>query len=132
MASQSRSHEWHMRSTTNRDIPPLVILLYVTQAFQEELLEACGRSHSLADVEQAIADVKAAAPPSWSLDLISGLPQLTQQQWRHSLQRALDAAPPHISVYDLQVSCSLPLAYLLVSCKFLRLQCRPGHSFTWI
>ena len=43
------------------------------QAFQEELLEACGRSHTLADVEDALSAVTAAAPPSWSLDLISGV-----------------------------------------------------------
>jgi hypothetical protein len=42
------------------------------QAFQGELLEACGRSHTLGDVEDALAAVAAAAPPSWSLDLISG------------------------------------------------------------
>jgi hypothetical protein len=45
----------------------------VLQAFQEELLAACGRSHALADVEDALAAVTAAAPRSWSLDLISGL-----------------------------------------------------------
>ncbi len=33
----------------------------------------------------------------------SGLPELTREQWRHSLQRAVEARPPHISVYDLQV-----------------------------
>ena len=43
------------------------------QAFQGELLEVCGRSHTLADVEDALAAVAAAAPPSWSLDLISGV-----------------------------------------------------------
>jgi len=44
----------------------------VLKAFQADLLAACGRSHSLADVEAALADVAAAAPRSWSLDLISG------------------------------------------------------------
>lgn len=39
---------------------------------------------------------------SWSLDLISGLPDLGREQWRHSLQRAIAAGAPHISVYDLQ------------------------------
>lgn len=47
--------------------------LHLLQAFQEELLAVCGRSHTLADVEEALAAVAAAAPPTWSLDLISGV-----------------------------------------------------------
>ncbi|EIE24812.1 radical SAM enzyme [Coccomyxa subellipsoidea C-169] len=80
------------------------------QAFQEELLEVCGRSHSLYDVYKALEAVHAAAPPSWSLDLISGLPHLTEDTWHQSLSCALDAEPPHISVYDLQVEDKTPFA----------------------
>lgn len=69
----------------------------------QELLEVCGRSHTLYDVYKALEDLHAAAPPSWSLDLISGLPHLNEDLWRQSLERAIDAEPPHISVYDLQV-----------------------------
>ena len=75
----------------------------------QDLLEACGRSHTLYDVYTAIEDVHTASPPSWSLDLISGLPHLNEEKWRDSLARAIDAEPPHISVYDLQASISLAL-----------------------
>ncbi|GLC51316.1 hypothetical protein PLESTB_000489300 [Pleodorina starrii] len=78
------------------------------QAFQQELLEACGRGHDLADVEAAVDAVHAAEMPSWSLDLISGLPGLTAEAWRHSLRRAVEAAPDHVSVYDLQVEEGTP------------------------
>ena len=71
----------------------------------QALLEACGRAHNLDDVHRAIEAMHAADPPSWSLDLITGLPGLTQEGWEHSLARAIDAAPPHVSVYDLQVCC---------------------------
>ena len=36
---------------------------------------------------------------------MSGLPELTEDMWAQSLEAAVDAAPPHISVYDLQVAC---------------------------
>ena len=85
------------------------------------MLELCGRSHSLYDVYRAIEDVHSAGPASWSLDLISGLPHLIEEKWRDSLSRAIDAEPPHISVYDLQASwligspvSSLPLVWLLM------------------
>lgn len=74
------------------------------QCFQQNLLELCGRSHDLDDVYQAIGDIHQAGVLNWSLDLISGLPQLTSKDWQQSLQSAIDAKPTHISVYDLQVS----------------------------
>lgn len=69
----------------------------------QELLRACGRAHSLADVHAAVAAMRDVAPPTWSLDVISGLPGLTLDKWQHTLESAVAAAPPHISVYDLQV-----------------------------
>ena len=85
-----------VRATSHRLVPP-------AQAFQQPLLEACGRSHSLDEARAALDAVRAAGPRSWSLDLISGLPGLTRGAWRESLSAAIAAEPPHISVYDLQV-----------------------------
>lgn len=45
------------------------------QTFQDELLALCGRAHDAADVFRAVEAVHAAGVPSWSLDLMSGLPQ---------------------------------------------------------
>lgn len=73
------------------------------QSFHDEQLAACGRTHRVADVEQAIADLKFVAMPVWSLDLISGLPHQTLKQWEQTLQQAIAHAPQHISVYDLTV-----------------------------
>lgn len=69
----------------------------------QELLKACGRSHTLQDVYRAVEAVQQAGVASWSLDLISGLPHLTPAAWEHSLKEAIAAQPDHISVYDLQV-----------------------------
>ncbi|PRW32956.1 activating signal cointegrator 1 complex subunit 3 isoform B [Chlorella sorokiniana] len=72
------------------------------QSFQDELLALCGRAHDAADVFRAVEAVHAAGVPSWSLDLMSGLPQLTEEAWGRSLEQAIDAGPHHISTYDLQ------------------------------
>ena len=71
------------------------------QAFQAELLQTCGRSHSLEDIFSAIELFKQANIANFSLDLISGLPQQTIPQWQDSLAQAIDIAPQHISCYDL-------------------------------
>ena len=80
------------------------------QAFDDRLLELCGRSHTLYEVYKAIEDVYSASVNSWSLDLISGLPELTVSGWEANLSRALDAGPPHISIYDLQIESGTPFA----------------------
>lgn len=71
------------------------------QAFEDDLLEACGRFHRLADIEAAVGALQAAGVENWSLDLISGLPHQTLDQWQASLQRAIGLAPTHLSIYDL-------------------------------
>ncbi|CAI5495674.1 unnamed protein product [Closterium sp. Naga37s-1] len=73
------------------------------QAFDETLLKACGRSHSLADVYDAVDAVKRVGLENWSLDLISGLPCQTLDSWHHSLSEVIRLGPSHVSVYDLQV-----------------------------
>jgi putative oxygen-independent coproporphyrinogen III oxidase len=73
------------------------------QAFQEELLIACGRSHNLADIFSSVELIGKVGFEEFSLDLISGLPHQTYQMWQDSLEKAVGLAPTHISVYDLIV-----------------------------
>lgn len=73
------------------------------QAFQDELLRVCGRSHNLNDIFAAIDLLSQVEFPDLSLDLISGLPTQTLEQWQASLEAAINIAPTHISSYDLIV-----------------------------
>jgi putative oxygen-independent coproporphyrinogen III oxidase len=80
------------------------------QTFEDNLLQLCGRSHSVADIYQAVELICLAGLDNWSLDLISGLPQQTLTQWESSLAAALALAPAHISCYDLIVEAQTPFA----------------------
>ncbi|MEG4225936.1 radical SAM family heme chaperone HemW [Microcoleus sp. N9_B2] len=73
------------------------------QAFQDELLQACGRSHSVADIFEAVEIVRSAGIVNFSLDLISGLPHQTLEHWETSLKSAVEIGPTHLSSYDLIV-----------------------------
>ncbi|MEG4317661.1 MULTISPECIES: radical SAM family heme chaperone HemW [unclassified Microcoleus] len=73
------------------------------QAFQDELLQACGRSHSVAEIFEAVEIVRSAGIVNFSLDLISGLPHQTLAQWEASLKSAVEISPTHLSSYDLIV-----------------------------
>ncbi|NJO40095.1 MAG: coproporphyrinogen III oxidase [Cyanobacteria bacterium CRU_2_1] len=73
------------------------------QAFQAELLAACGRTHTPDDIYAAIDMIHQVNLANFSLDLISGLPHQTGERWQDSLQKAIALAPTHLSVYDLTV-----------------------------
>lgn len=71
------------------------------QAFQDELLRACGRSHNAIDIFAAVDLLCKVEVPDFSIDLISGLPHQTLKQWQESLEATVHLAPTHISCYDL-------------------------------
>ncbi|MBD2293491.1 coproporphyrinogen III oxidase [Anabaena sphaerica FACHB-251] len=73
------------------------------QAFQDELLKIAGRSHSVEDIFAAIDLIHQVEIPEFSLDLISGLPHQSLDQWQDSLTKAVEIAPTHISIYDLTI-----------------------------
>ncbi len=80
------------------------------QAFQDQLLQLCGRSHTVGDIYHAVELIDQSSVTNWSLDLISGLPQQTSEQWEASLKSAIALQPTHISCYDLIVEAQTPFA----------------------
>ncbi|MBG1261399.1 radical SAM family heme chaperone HemW [Nostoc commune] len=73
------------------------------QAFQSELLQTAGRSHSVEDIFAAVELIHQVEIPEFSLDLISGLPHQSLDQWQDSLTKAVALVPTHISIYDLTI-----------------------------
>ena len=73
------------------------------QAFESELLQVAGRSHTLADIFAAVDLIRQVGVPEFSIDLISGLPHQTLDRWQYSLEKAVAIAPTHISIYDLTI-----------------------------
>lgn len=73
------------------------------QAFQDDLLQISGRSHTVADILMAWDIIVQIGFANHSLDLISGLPQQTLPQWQASLEQAIALQPTHLSCYDLIV-----------------------------
>jgi oxygen-independent coproporphyrinogen-3 oxidase len=88
------------------------------QAFQAELLAVCGRSHTIHDIGVAVDLIHRVAIPSFSLDLISGLPHQTLSQWHDSLKQAIALQPNHVSCYDLTIESMTPFGR----------QYKPGQS----
>jgi putative oxygen-independent coproporphyrinogen III oxidase len=73
------------------------------QAFQQELLDVCGRGHSVAEIYEAVDAIKNAGFENFSLDLISGLPHQSMTDWQESMSKAIALQPTHLSIYDLTI-----------------------------
>jgi len=73
------------------------------QAFRDELLAAAGRFHRRQDIFRAVELLRQAGIENFSLDLMSGLPHQTVQDWEEALSEAIALQPQHLSIYDLIV-----------------------------
>ncbi len=78
------------------------------QSFDDRVLKFMNRRHNAATAVKAYAILENAGVGNISIDLIFGLPQLSDFQWAETLKMALDISPQgilpkHISSYQLSV-----------------------------
>jgi putative oxygen-independent coproporphyrinogen III oxidase len=77
------------------------------QSFNDTILEGIGRVHRERDIIDALSIISDVYgdEANISMDLISGLPGLTIDTWKNTLERILHLSPTpnHLSVYDLQI-----------------------------
>ncbi|WP_308169687.1 STM4012 family radical SAM protein [Acrocarpospora catenulata] len=73
------------------------------QSFVDTEARAALRPQRRADVETALAAIRAAAIPTLNIDLIYGIDGQTATTWRHSLDAALAWRPEEIYLYPLYV-----------------------------
>ena len=73
------------------------------QSFDEDILNRLGRTHSNEHVYNTIQMAKDVGFTNISVDLMYGLPGQTMDQWKHTLEKALELNLPHYSAYSLIV-----------------------------
>ncbi len=83
------------------------------QSFRQEDLLFLSRTHTSAQVTQCIRDSKQAGFHNLSIDLIYGIPTLTEQGWEENLQKAFSLGISHISAYSLTIEDKTPLAFMI-------------------
>ena len=82
------------------------------QSFDDGLLHTLGRRHSADEAAQAVRLAGKAGFDNLSVDLMYGLPDQALDQWTDSVERALDLAPQHISMYGLTLEPGTPMEQL--------------------
>lgn len=81
-----------------------------SQTFSDEALRWMHRVHDAEGVVRAVGAARASGIDNISLDLIFALPGELPRSWREDLDRALELAPQHVSLYGLTVEAGTPLA----------------------
>ena len=85
------------------------------QSFDDSILKWMNRRHDAATARKAYAILENAGVENISIDLIFGLPQISEQKWADTLKAALEISsrgnlPRHISSYQLSVEPGSALA----------------------
>ena len=78
------------------------------QSLDNRLLKRIGRSHTAEEAVAAVSCVREAGFVNLNLDLIFGLPDQSIDDYRRTLQQALELRPEHFSLYGLQVEEGTP------------------------
>jgi oxygen-independent coproporphyrinogen-3 oxidase len=80
------------------------------QSMVNHVLASLGRTHDPANVVRAVNAARAAGIRSINLDLIYGVHGESVDDWRTTVERAIEMNPTHISAYGLTVEAGTPLA----------------------
>ena len=80
------------------------------QSFDDRELAFLGRIHTASEADRSVERLRMAGVNNLNLDLMSGLPDQTEESWEKTLIHALSLRPEHISAYSLIVEEGTPFA----------------------
>ena len=89
-----------------------------TQAFDDDILQKLNRIHSAQQAIDAVHIAQSVGFENISIDLIYGIPGLTNQLWQQSIAQALSLNVPHLSAYHLTVEPNTALDVLIRKNKY--------------
>lgn len=101
------------------------------QSFDDGILRWMNRRHDSATAEEAFHILRRCGVDNISIDLIFGLPQLSESVWSDTIDKALALGPEHISAYQLSIEEDSALERLIAQCKFTEAtdeQCRRQYD----
>jgi coproporphyrinogen III oxidase-like Fe-S oxidoreductase len=73
------------------------------QVLDDKVLAFMGRKHTTADVRRFLEDCRAVPGLTTNVDLIAGLPLVTEESWLWTLHELVEQSPASITVYRLRL-----------------------------
>ena len=83
------------------------------QSFRDGDLTLMNRAHNSSQALQCVSEAKAAGFNNITIDLIYGLPGLSEDDWRKNMQTAFELDVDHLSCYSLTVEPKTALATMI-------------------
>lgn len=83
------------------------------QSFYEKDLQWMNRAHNATQAKQSILIAQAAGFNNITIDLIYGTPVLSDEEWIHNIEMAIDLNVPHLSCYALTVEQGTALSKMI-------------------
>ncbi|MSU41407.1 MAG: coproporphyrinogen III oxidase family protein [Pedosphaera sp.] len=71
--------------------------------FDDHILEINGRAHHGQEIDRAYAAARAAGFPQINIDLIAGMVEETEDNWRQCVAKTLALAPDSVTIYQMEV-----------------------------
>lgn len=101
------------------------------QSFDDGILRWMNRRHDARGAVDAFRILRGCGVRNIGMDLIFGLPMLTDEIWRDTIEKALELAPEHISAYQLSIEDGSALAGMLADGRYVEAsdeQCRHQYD----
>ncbi len=71
--------------------------------FNSHILEINGRAHRADEIQRAYAGARAAGFPQINIDLIAGMVEETEENWRENVRKLLELQPDCVTIYQMEV-----------------------------
>jgi oxygen-independent coproporphyrinogen-3 oxidase len=71
--------------------------------FDSHILEINGRAHRADEIQRAYASARSAGFPQINIDLISGMVEETDENWRENVRKLLELRPDCVTIYQMEV-----------------------------
>ena len=71
--------------------------------FDSHILEINGRAHRADEIQRAYQAARAAGFPQINIDLISGMVEETEANWRENVRKLIELSPDCVTIYQMEV-----------------------------
>jgi oxygen-independent coproporphyrinogen-3 oxidase len=71
--------------------------------FDSHILEINGRAHRADEIQRAYAAARAAGFPQINIDLIAGMVEETEENWRENVRKLVALGPDCVTIYQMEV-----------------------------
>lgn len=71
--------------------------------FDDHILEINGRAHRGGEIHKAYAHARKLGFPQINIDLIAGMLEETEENWKACIQKTIELAPDSVTIYEMEI-----------------------------